>query len=303
MAAGGALAAGGGTTGSGGLESSGGDFAAGGEDGLGGAPSAAGGASSGGAATTGGAAGSSGTGGSADEICVWDEGPSASNGMMTCYWFAQGTSTDEQTCPGGYKTYCGYCGSEVGERPQGDGQQIWCPIYDVVSTVQNMSTAHFAALPPGVLGDNGQNCGMCVEVSYRNRTITATVIDSCPSCQSDEHIDVSLSAAEALGMNEIVGEVTSGVTWRVVGCPTDSDIQISFNGGYKGQVFFQNSPFPIASAVVGGDEGQKIVGFWSFSTEVAGQEVTLTDVMGHIVTATIPNEPGSLGVQFEQSCQ
>jgi len=246
--------------------------------------------------------GETGTGGEEQQVCTWAEGPSATNGGLTCYWFAQGTAIDEQTCPGGYKTYCGYCGSETGERPQG-GDQVWCPIYDVVSTVQNISTTHFAALPPGPLGDNGQNCGMCIEITYQGRSVVATVVDSCPSCLTDEHVDLSLSAAEALGMTEQIGQVESGVTWRVVGCPVTGDIQVNFNGSQTRQVYFQNPAFPIASASSDGTPASLIVGFWDFGKEMAGQEVTLTDVMGHTVTATVPSAPGSLGVQFELSCQ
>jgi hypothetical protein len=37
--------------------------------------------------------------------------------------------------------------------------------------------------------------------------------------------------------------------------------------------------------------------------EMGGQPVTLTDVMGHTVTATVPASPGSLGVQFDLTCR
>ena len=232
---------------------------------------------------------------------MWEDGPSGTNGGLTCYWFAQGTALDETTCPGGYKTYCGYCGSETGERPQGDGQ-VWCPINDVVSTVANISTTHFVAIPPGPLAQ-GQNCGMCVEITYMGRTITATVVDSCPSCLTDEHLDLNMSAAAALGMTEIMGQVESGVTWRAVGCPATGDIQVNFNGGYQGQVYFQNAAFPIATASSGGQQATVNTGFWDFGMEMGGQEVTLTDVMGHTVTATVPSSPGSLGVQFDLTCQ
>jgi expansin (peptidoglycan-binding protein) len=180
---------------------------------------------------------------------------------------------------------------------------VWCPIYDVVSTVANISTTHFAALPPGPLGDNGQNCGMCIEITYQGRSVVATVVDSCPSCLNDEHVDLSLSAAEALGMTEQIGQVESGVAWRVVGCPVTGEIQVNFNGGYQGQVYFQNLAFPIASAASNGTAANPIVGFWDFGKEMGGEEVTLTDVMGHTVNATVPTAPGSLGVQFELSCQ
>lgn len=277
-AGGGAIA--GGTSGTGSISGSGGGSDAGGRPGTGGAPS---------------------TGGATSDVCVWQDGPSANNGGLTCYWFSQGTSKDEKTCPGGYKTYCGYCGSETGEKPQGDGQ-IWCPINDIASSVENISTPHFVAIPPGPLAQ-GKNCGMCVEVKYMGRSIIATVIDACPSCLTDQHIDLSLSAAKALGMTEQVGQVESGVTWRVVGCPTTSEITVSFNGGYQGQVYFQNAAFPIAKAVSGDREAKVNTGFWDFSKEMGGQEVTLTDVMGHTVTAIVPSTPGSLGVQFDLTCQ
>jgi expansin (peptidoglycan-binding protein) len=220
--------------------------------------------------------------------------------MMTCYWFSQGTSKDEKTCPGGYKTYCGYCGGETGAKPTGDGQN-WCPINDISNTVKNIPTTHFVAIPPGPLG-NGKNCGACVEVSYMGRSIVATVIDACPSCTSDQHIDMSLSAAKELGMTELMGEVKSGVTWRIVGCPTTGNIAVGFNGGYQGQVYFQNVAFPIAKASSGGKDASANTGFWDFGKVMGGQEVTLTDVMGHTVTATVPSTPGTLGVQFPLTC-
>jgi len=278
----------------------GGSSSFGGDSAFGGA-AASGTTGTGGDAATGGIAGADASGGSSGNACYWDQGPSATNGKMTCYWFGQGTALDPTTCPGGYKTYCGYCGTETGERPQGDGQ-IWCPINDIVSTAQNISTTHFAALPPTPLAQ-GANCGMCVEVSYAGRSIIATVIDSCPSCTSDEHIDLSLSAAEALGMTETIGEIDGGVTWRAVGCPVTSDIYVNFNGGYQGQVYFQNPAFPIASASSGDHEATPNTGFWDFGMEMGGQEVTLTDILGHTVTAVVPNQPGSLGVQFDLTCQ
>ena len=81
-----------------------------------------------------------------------------------------------------------------------------------------------------------------------------------------------------------------------------SPIRVNFNGDYQGQVYFQNLAFPIASASSGGKPATMIVGFWDFGKVMGGQEVTLTDVMGHVVTAVVPSSPGSLGVQFPQTC-
>jgi hypothetical protein len=178
---------------------------------------------------------------------------------------------------------------------------MWCPINNVTDTVQNISTTHFVAIPPGPLA-NGKNCGSCVEVTYMGRSIVATVIDSCPSCSSDQNIDLSLSAAKALGMNEQMGQVQNGVAWRIVGCPASAPIAVNFNGGYQGQVYFQNLAFPLASASSGGVQATVNTGFWDFGKPMGGQQVTLTDVMGHTVTATVPSSPGSLGVQFPLTC-
>jgi expansin (peptidoglycan-binding protein) len=185
--------------------------------------------------------------------------------------------------------------------PTGGGQ-VWCPINNITNTVQNISTTHFVAIPPGPLAQ-GKNCGACVEVSYQGRSIVATVIDACPSCTSDQNIDLSLSAAKALGMTEQIGMIESGVTWRIVGCPTTGKIAVNFNGGYQGQVYFQNLAFPIATASSGTQQGTANTGFWDFGKVMGGQPVTLTDVMGHTITATVPSSPGSLGAQFPTTCQ
>jgi hypothetical protein len=299
----------GGSTGAGGASASGGSSAKSG----GGAVAASGGgtaagmpgtSAAGAASGTGGkssAGGASSVGGASSQVCAWDEGPSATDGTLTCYWFSQGTSKDEKTCPGGYKTYCGYCGSETGTKPQTG--QIWCPINDIKSTVANISTEHFVAMPPGALG-NGKNCGACVEVTYMGTSIVATVVDSCPSCVSEQALDLSLSAAKALGMTEEMGQVEAGngVRWRIVGCPTTGNISVNFNGGYQGQVYFQNTAFPIATATSGGKAASANTGFWDFGKEMGGQEVTLTDVMGHTVTGTVPSSPGTLGKQFDLTC-
>jgi len=221
---------------------------------------------------------------------------------MTCYWFSQGTAKDAE---GRYKTFCGYTGSQTGEKPQGSTPN-WCPINDVVNTVENMSTVHFAAIRPNALGGNanGKNCGMCVEVTYGRQSLIATVIDSCPSCTSDQDIDLSVSAAKELGMNEAIGEVNAGVAWRVVACPTTSNIKVVFNGAPGSQMYFQNLVFPIAKASIGGTDANNITGFWSFDGgSVIGKEVTLTDVMGHTIKATVPAKNGDLGVQFPLTCE
>jgi expansin (peptidoglycan-binding protein) len=242
-----------------------------------------------------GSGGGNGTGG-----CAWTGGPStpsAGNGELTCYYFGQGTSQGGG-CPT-YKTFCGYCGTETGSNSGGT-----CTT-GVTDTVSNISTGYFAAFPIGSFGQ-GKYCGMCVNVSYAGKTITATIVDECATCtNSGGHIDLNLSAAAALGVGQggATGDPTNGVTWDAVACPVSGNIVAVFNNGSSGQIYFQNVAFPVASATAGGATGSQQSGFWNFGGLVAGKSVTLTDTLGHTVTGTIPTSSGgSIGAQFPAKC-
>jgi hypothetical protein len=166
--------------------------------------------------------------------------------------------------------------------------------------VDNISTVHFAAFPLGEFAA-GAYCGMCVEVSYDGYSIVATVVDACGSCNAG-HIDLSLSAAEALGMTGWNGNPKTGVTWRAVGCPATGEIVATFNGGYQGQVYFQNVAFPIASAVAAGRTATMNNAFWDFGVVVAGEQVTLTDVVGHQVTGPSRSRRAAAASARSSSC-
>jgi expansin (peptidoglycan-binding protein) len=201
-----------------------------------------------------------------------------------------------------YKTYCGYCGTKTGKRDTTSNYP--CAIGQIQNTVQHMSTPHFAAFPQNFL-EQGKYCGMCVEVTYMRKTITATVVDACGSCMDAGHLDLSLSAAEALGMTEFNGNPDTGVSWKTVACPVTENIYVRYNGGERSQPYFQNTAFPVASAKVGSQSAQINTGFWMFQGQVGGQVVTLTDTMGHTIQGTMPTatEGGSLGVQFPLTCE
>jgi expansin (peptidoglycan-binding protein) len=146
---------------------------------------------------------------------------------------------------------------------------------------------------------------MCAEVTYKSNSIVATIVDECSTCSSSAHIDLNLSAAVALGLGQggTTADATSGVTWKAVDCPVTGNIVAVYNNGYSGQIYFQNVAFPVAAATAGGHTATQSFGYWDFSTAVAGQSVTLTDTLGHVVTGTIPtSNGGSTGVQFPQSC-
>jgi hypothetical protein len=224
----------------------------------------------------------------------WTTGPSTNGGgELTCYWFSQGTSTGDG-CPS-YKTYCGHCGTESG------GGGGVCPS-GISNSVSNISTGtYFAAFDgPGGPFANGVYCGMCVDVTFGGKTITATVVDACATCNHVNHIDLSLSASIALGLGQgqTPGNVT-GVTWKSVACPVAGNIVAVYNNGYTGQVYFQNVRYPVASARTSNRTATQMYGFWDFGTQVAGQSVTLTDAAGHSITGTLPNSSGqSIGAQF-----
>ena len=241
---------------------------------------------------SGGGGGGNGTGG-----CAWTAGPASGNGggELTCYWFGQGTSTGGGCSS--YKTYCGYCGTESG------GGGGTCPA-GIADSVSNIATSYFAAFPVGSFGQ-GKYCGMCVDVSYQGKTITATVIDECATCtDSGGHIDLSLNAAVALGVGQgnATGNPKNGVTWTSVACPVTGDVVAVFNGS-SSQIYFENVAFPVASASAGGASASQSTGFWNFGTAVGGKAVTLTDTLGHTIHGTIPTgSGGSIGAQFPATC-
>jgi hypothetical protein len=88
---------------------------------------------------------------------------------------------------------------------------------------------------------------------------------------------------------------TSNTTWKSVPCPVTGTIQAVLNASIAGQVYFQNTVFPVKT-VSGATQSQ--YGYWQFNAGGAGGQATLTDVEGHSVTATIPAGGGDMKVQF-----
>jgi hypothetical protein len=222
--------------------------------------------------------------------CEPSGGPDANgDGEFTCYTFKQGTVNN--------KTFCGYQGSEAG-GPGGSGA-CQAGVLDYNDTVPNIagSSGYFAAFPSGSFGQ-GTYCGMCVNVTYGGQTLLGTIVDECATCgDSAEHIDLSANLARALGIGVggVIGNPT-GVTWKAVACPITSHIMAVWNNGNAagGQVYFQNVVFPVKS-VSGASQSN---GIWS--TISNGSTHTLTDMLGHTVTAAIVT--GDIGVQFPATC-
>jgi hypothetical protein len=156
------------------------------------------------------------------------------------------------------------------------------------------------------------SCGLCVSISYGGKSIVATVVDNCATCNSAGHIDLSPAAGVALGMGTSTTEdAKSGVTWKAVSCPVGtSSIVAGFNGTYSGQIYFQNVAFPVASAsaVVSGSTVNASLsaqyGYWDFNRNLsAGTSLTLKDTMGHTATGTLQGNGQAIGAQFGTNCQ
>ena len=296
-ASGGSLALGGDTSTAGksstGASSFGGSNVTGGTTGAGGRSETGGLSAIGGAASTGGS--------SSTATCTMSGGLSSTSGQLTCYYFGQGPGPVVCNGANAYKLNCGYCGSEG----SASGNACNASHND---KVQNISTGdYFAAVPNW---GQGENCGLCLSITYQSKTIVATVIDNCASCGSG-HVDLSPSAGVALGMGTGTGQTenpTSGVTWKSVACPVGTTpIVAGYNGDYSGQIYFQNVAFPVASAyaTIGGTKytAQLTNGMWDFGMALyPGDSITLTNTLGHTVSGKIGSNGAGIGVQFPTTC-
>jgi hypothetical protein len=220
----------------------------------------------------------------ASGLCTWGT-PRNGNGSFTWYYFGQGSAHSG----GGYKTACGYAGSEVSAAGQSS--------VDTVTNVAQTSLAkasYFAAIPGASSAhfDTVGDCGACVEVTGPSGArIVATIVDECPTAANplctDGHLDLSTQAFEALGYS--VGN-PSGTTWKFVPCPVTGDIVAVPNA--QNQYYLQNAVYPIALA-----NGKPASNYGYFN--VAPGPVTLvSSVANQTVRATIPAGGGDTGAQF-----
>jgi hypothetical protein len=250
----------------------------------------------------GGGGGTTSTNCNGSSCCEPSSGPAANgDGSLTCYTFKQGTPNN--------KTYCGYQGSETTYTGGGSGACQSQNNTGYTDTIPNVGppSDYFAAFPgPGGPFGNGALCGMCVNVTYAGKTLMGTIADECPSSSNSlcgvgsNHLDLSAALARDLGIG--VGTTAgnpTGVTWSAVACPiptsqNNGNITVVWNA--SGQAYFQNVVWPVAS-VSGATQSN---GYWSVN---AGATVTLTDLIGHTITATMPGAGGgSLGKQFPSTC-
>ncbi|EMD32261.1 expansin-like protein [Gelatoporia subvermispora B] len=75
---------------------------------------------------------------------------------------------------------------------------------------QLSDSGYTAALSSDVY-DNGAHCGQSIQIQWQGNTVTATVEDLCPGCDSTS-VDLTPTAFEALAPTSV--GVLSGATWN-----------------------------------------------------------------------------------------
>jgi len=266
------------------------------------------------------------SGSSSSVACTWDSTVRA--GTFTEYYFSQG---EFDAGNGYYETACGYYGTEpMGPSPS----TAWNAVDDVLNMASTSpaSNTYFAAIPSNTSGVWPVNdCGACIVMTGSNGTkAIATIIDECPTtgdpaadlnphCTETNHLDLSTSlfgaTMVASGTTNSGGD-PSGGSWQFIACPITGDIVVHFNAGYTGDIYIENTVFPVASGTVtpvsNGKAGasqvlvQSQYGYWMASgvNDFVGAALELTDVEGHTVTGTVPSGASStttgvsIGVQF-----
>jgi hypothetical protein len=213
-------------------------------------------------------------------------GPSASgSGEYTFYSFGQGTSQAQEG--GGFRTACGYFGTETSGNTSDMVQNIVNPQY-------------FAAIPgtsPTQFNTNAQ-CGACVQVTYNGRTLLATIIDECPEnlnsvCSKNPtgELDLSVPLATALGFGPGSNQNgnPTGQTWKVVPCPVTGNVKVRVKTGNPNEVFIENTILAVKSVTVNGQQAtHSFYGTWQLPvTSAAGQTLTVTDAGGRSITVSV----------------
>ena len=189
-----------------------------------------------------------------------------------------------------------------------------------IASTSPASNTYFAAIPSEANSTTWpiSSCGACIEFTGSNGTkVIATIIDECPTsgganphCLETNHLDLSTSLFGATmvpsGQSNTGGD-PSGGSWQYIACPITNHIMVAFNNSYTGDIYIQNTIFPVKSGTANNSAlTQSTYGYWSASgvNDMRGATLVLTDVEGHTVTGTIPSGASAtataidIGVQF-----
>ena len=250
--------------------------------------------------------GGAGTGGAVTSTACTLSNHSGS-GSFTYYYFGQGTGKEGS----GYRTACGYYGTEGGSSKSGPN--------DTILNVAKMSPAsatYFAAIPGTSGFDTRDSCGACVQITGQNgKVIIATIADECPygsdggnqPCQSNPggHLDLSTAAFDQLGYS--IGN-PSGTNWKFVPCPVTGNVVLQIKNGNDNEFFIQNSILAIKSVSRNGSNATHVkYGAWHFDAKLnSGDTLNLTDSSGRMlsvqVSSTAMGQVQDTGKQFP-TCQ
>jgi len=209
-------------------------------------------------------------------------------GSFTHYYFGMGTGKDGS----GYRTACGYYGTEGGSSQSGPNDTI-----QNIAAMSPASEKYFAAIPGQNGFDSRFNCGACVQITGQNgKMIVATITDECPygndggnsvcGANASGHLDLSTAAFDQLGYS--VGD-PKNTNWKFVPCPVTGNIVLQVKNGNNNEFFIQNSILAI-KAVARGTEMATMqkYGAWHFSGALnVGDMLTLTDSSNRTLTIEV----------------
>lgn len=224
--------------------------------------------------------------------CDYDLSRYDGNGSATWYYFGQGST----------EVNCSYAITDRGQYPWSDGR---------VDRVANISTGdgtYFIAMNTADYA-SAATCGACVEVTYGQRKVVATVVDQCPTgsnplCQAG-HLDLSQKAFEQLEPNLMSNGHLQNLSWRFVPCPTTSNLSFKLkepsNAGWN-EILVQNHRHPIAKveANVNGSwrsGTRQAYNYWNINGGSLGSapyQIRVTDRLGQTITASLPLASGDL---------
>ena len=138
--------------------------------------------------------------------------------------------------------------------------------------------------------DTASACGACAEVTGPSGAVVVRIVDRCPGCGAGS-IDLSQTAFSQ------VAELSAGridVTWKLVDCPVDGNLQIHFKDGSSGfwtalQIRRHRSSIATLEARSASRDWHAIERLnYNYFVDTAGlgdgpYDVRLTDVHGQIV--------------------
>jgi expansin (peptidoglycan-binding protein) len=189
---------------------------------------------------------------------------------------------------------------------------------DVVSTVPFGGGQYFGAMNTADY-DNAAVCGACVEVDRTDtgQKVDVMIVDQCPTSSNPKckagHIDLSEAAFLQIGTTQegYLGTGNGGavgtISWHYIPCPEAGGVSFIVKSGsnqYWAQILVEGHATPVASLSVGGQSAtRESYNYWQVGNGNIGPgpyQVSVTDVDGNTIDATIDLSPGAVQQTTEQ---